>query len=138
MAFSHEKLEVYQKSIDFVAWTKKMQTRLPEGSSAIRAQIDRASISIPLNIAEGNAKRSPKDRSRFFQIAQGSAVESAACIDVIIAQGFRTEEDLSEGKQMLLVIVRMLHGLIERFGHGDLVRESEATYGIRNFLFDDD
>ena len=68
--FDHEKLEVYQDAIAFVAWLSP----LLDGSGRIgeiKDQLDRASSSIALNIAEGNGKYSPKDRCRFFDIAHG-------------------------------------------------------------------
>ena len=85
MAFSHENLKVYQKAIAFVAWTQSLIETLPRGISA-KDQLERASTSIPLNLAEGNAKFSHRDRGRFWQIAHGSAVECAACLDVLVAQ----------------------------------------------------
>ncbi|HEV3409649.1 MAG TPA: four helix bundle protein, partial [Chthoniobacterales bacterium] len=71
--FDHEKLEVYQEAIAFCAWAGELIDTLPR--LAARDQLDRASTSIPLNIAEGNAKFSAADRSRFLEIARGSAVE---------------------------------------------------------------
>ena len=72
--FDHEKLEVYREAIAFIAWL----SALLEGTVRIgdvKDQLDRASTSIPLNIAEGNGKYAPKDRCRFFDIAHGSALE---------------------------------------------------------------
>ena len=129
MSFSHEKLVVYQKSIEFVAWAKRINDTLPTGSSSVKNQLDRASISVPLNIAEGNAKRSYADRSRFLQIAQGSAVESAACLDVIVAQNLLSESEIPDGKQALEHIAGMLHGLIEHCRNESSVHEEQASYG---------
>ncbi len=50
-------------------------------------QLLRSSQSIALNIAEGNGKRSPADRWRFFEIARNSAMESAATLDVLVVVG---------------------------------------------------
>jgi four helix bundle protein len=113
--FHHEKLFVYQKTIRFVAWTQPLIESLPAKVSA-RDQLDRASTSIALNIAEGNAKFSPADRARYFQTAHGSAVECAACLDVLVARNFRAAEDVMEAKAALEEIVRMLLGLLDRLG----------------------
>ena len=48
--FSHEKLLVYCKAIEFVSWSQPLIETLPK--CAVRDQLDRASTSIPLNIAE--------------------------------------------------------------------------------------
>jgi four helix bundle protein len=67
--FDHEKLEVYQASLVFVTWLEPALQRLPK-SLAVTGQLDRASTSIPLNIAEGNGKFTSADRCRFFDIAR--------------------------------------------------------------------
>jgi len=69
---------------------------------------------VPLNIAEGNGKYAPKDRCRFFDTAHGSALECAAGLDVLVAKGKLTPEQIRPGKERLLKIVRMLMGLIKR------------------------
>ena len=58
---------------------------MPKGL-AVRGQLDRASTSIPLNIAEGNGKYTALDRCKFFDTARGSALGCAACLDVLVAK----------------------------------------------------
>ena len=111
--FDHEKLEVYREAIAFVAWLSAVL----EGAvrvGDVKDQLDRASTSIPLNIAEGNGKYTPKDRCRFFDIAHGSALECAAALDVLVAKTKLTPEQIRPGKERLQKIVRMLMGLIKR------------------------
>jgi four helix bundle protein len=111
--FDHEKLEVYREAIAFIAWL----SAILEGAVRIgdvKDQLDRASTSIPLNIAEGNGKYSPKDRCRFFDIAHGSALECAAGLDVLVAKEKLTPTQIRPGKERLQKIVRMLMGLIKR------------------------
>ena len=80
----------------------------------VKDQLDRASTSIPLNIAEGNGKYAPKDRCRFFDIAHGSALECAAGLDVLVAKGKLAPDQIRPGNERLQGIVRMLMGLIKR------------------------
>ena len=54
MPFSHEKLIVYQRSIEFVAWLEPLVEKRP-AKIAAKDQLDRASTSVPLNIAEGES-----------------------------------------------------------------------------------
>ncbi len=76
--FDHEKLDVYRLSIEYVAFSFNIASGLTDQNRHARDQWIRAAQSIPLNIAEGNGKHSLKDRSRFFDIARGSALEYAA------------------------------------------------------------
>src|SRR5215831_9081984 len=111
--FDHERLEVYREAVAFTAWL----STLLEGTvrvGDVKDQLDRASTSIPLNIAEGNGKYSPKDRCRFFDIAHGSALECAAALDVLVAKAKLTTEQIRPGKERLQRIVRMLMGLLKR------------------------
>lgn len=109
--FDHEKLDVYHKAIEFVAWAGELCELIPRGPS-VRKQLDRASTSIPLNIAEGNGKHTAADRCRYFDIARGSALESAASLDVLVAKQWRRPSHVEEGKSLLHDIVSMLVGLI--------------------------
>jgi len=109
--FDHEKLNVYQESIRFVAWADDLLKDIPK-SIAAHNQLDRASTSVPLNIAEGNGKHTPADRCKFFDTARGSALECAACLDVLVAKKKIEETKAEEGKASLVEIVSMLVGLI--------------------------
>ena len=109
MYFDHERLDVYRVAIEFVVWAQELNDRLPVGKRGSAAkQLERATTSIPLNIAEGNGKRSRKDRSRYLDIARGSALESADCLDVLLARGALTPSNISKGKNLLRRIVEML------------------------------
>ena len=125
-AFDHEKLDVYQESIRFVGWADSLLAAVPTGM-AVRDQLDRASTSIALNIAEGNGKFTAPDRCRFFDIARGSALECAACLDVLVAR--QQVKDVGQGKVMLVHIVSMLAGLIKRTSP-NRVYEASETYGV--------
>jgi four helix bundle protein len=113
--FDHEKLDVYRVSITFVAWTGDLLAGPLSGCSlsAVK-QLDRASTSIPLNIAEGNGKRSTKDRSRYLDTSRGSALESAACLDVLVARRVLQSPQINEGKALLVRVVGMLAKMVER------------------------
>jgi four helix bundle protein len=104
--FDHEKLEVYRDAVAFVAWL----SAILEGAvrvGELRDQLDRASTSIPLNIAEGNGKYAPKDRCRILDIAHGSALECAAGLGVLVAKAKLTPEQIRPGKERLQGIVRL-------------------------------
>ena len=126
-AFDHEKLRAYQEALRFAGWVGPVIEGI-SAKLAVRDQLDRASTSIVLNLAEGNGKRSHPDRCRYFDIARGSALECAACLDVLVARGSMEPGLAQEGKQTLLTVVALLAGLIARFSDG--VREDEQVpYG---------
>lgn len=124
----HEKLEVYRKALDFIAWVADLMTEV-EGKAAVKDQLDRASTSVVLNIAEGNGKWSSRDRGRFLQIAAGSATECSACLDVLVAKRLAHMERVESGKKMLCDIAAMLVGLIQ--WNATRVREDSLQYGER-------
>ena len=124
--FDHEKLRAYQDALRFVAWVGPIIEKLP-AKLAARDQLDRASTSIALNIAEGNGKRSHLDRCRYLDISRGSALECAACLDVLVARSVLRAEEATEGKAILIGVVSLVAGLIARFSSE--VREDAAEYG---------
>jgi len=115
---------VYQDAIRFVSWVDDLLDGIPKGL-AVYHQLDRASTSIPLNIAEGNGKHTAPDRCRFFDIARGSALECAACLDVLVAKKHMVSAD--SGKVILVRIVSMLVGLI-RYTSVSRVHENSVPY----------
>ena len=106
--FDHENLRVYTEAINFDSWVNIFLDRIPK-RSAIDNQLDRATTSIVLNIAEGNGKFTSPDRCKHFDIARGSSLECAACLDIAISKELTTTEETSAGKEMLLSIVSMLY-----------------------------
>jgi four helix bundle protein len=123
--FDHEKLDVYQDAIGFVSWVDELLEGIPK-SLAVHNQLDRASTSIPLNIAEGNGKYTAADRCPFFDIARGSALECAACLDVLVTK--KRIDSADYGKAILVRIVSMLVGLI-RSTSASRVYEDSPEYG---------
>ena len=129
--FDHEKLDVYRNSIAFCAWVGDFLPLITARTSA-KDQLDRASTSIPLNIAEGNGKFSVKDRARFLEMARGSALECAACLDVLVARKLATLEQVAGAKTELVAIVRMVIGLLKRCSErADVLHEEGGSYGYQ-------
>src|SRR6056297_4213624 len=112
--FDHERLDVYRLSIEYVAFSYGIAKTLVGLNRPARDQWLRAAQSIPLNIAEGNGKQSLKDKSRYFEIARGSALECASIHDVLRVRDAIDGESNSHGKSELKRIVSMLTRLIQR------------------------
>src|SRR5881396_1888699 len=126
--FDHEKLDVYQETIAFCGWVGELLGQI-SAKAAAKDQLDRASTSLPLNIAEGNGKFSNVDRARFLEIARGSALECAACLDVLAIRKLVAPQRILPAKERLVRIVNMLMGMLKRFSaRADFLREDEGTY----------
>ena len=126
--FDHEKLRVYQETLAFASWAETVLERAQK-SSPLHDQLDRARTSILLNIAEGNGRFTAADRCRFFDAARGSALECAACLDLLAVKNVIDSKELTQGKQPLEKIVSMLVGLI-RSNSADRWHEAPATYRV--------
>lgn len=123
--FDHEKLDVYREAVAFVGWLSEMLENAGRIGD-VRDQLERASTSTALNIAEGNGKYALNDRCRFLDIAHGSALECAAGLDVLVVRGKFTADQIRPGKQRLQRIVRMLMGLLKRNSSRGYERKSQA------------
>src|SRR5262245_3702247 len=76
----HERLDVYAVSLELASMVPEL-TRSARPS--LRDQFERSSMSVVLNIAEGCGRRSRRDRLHFFAMAQGSAMECGAAVDLL-------------------------------------------------------
>ena len=108
MAFDHEKLDVYQLAVEFVSKADELLKELPRGRGYLTDQLQRASLHVVLNIAEGAGKFSPRDKASFYTRARGSAMESAAVLDVCSRLKLINDENLKDNKMILERIVQML------------------------------
>jgi four helix bundle protein len=84
------------------------------GCAELRDQLDRASISIVLNIAEGCGRRSPADKARFYSMARGSATECAAILDLLGVRGLVDDRLRKRARALLVRVVQMLTRLVAR------------------------
>ena len=126
--FDHEKLDVYRLELQFITWATALLAKVKLHTAGARLgevsdQLDRASLSALLNTAEGNGKRQRQGRARFFDDARGSATECAACLDALVAKGTCVDEEIAEGKVLLVRIASMLSKLVARFDSSSSVRE---------------
>jgi len=111
MAFDHEKMDVYQVAVEFAARANEIVEQLPRGRGYLGDQLQRAALSIVLNIAEGAGKFSPADKNTFYIRARGSATESAAVLDV--CKRLKLAPSVDSDKAMLERITSMLTKLIK-------------------------
>jgi four helix bundle protein len=112
VAFAFEKLLVYQKSIDFADQICHQTEQFPRGYGFLVDQLNRASLSIAANIAEGNGRFTKPDRRNFFGIARGSVQECVPLLELARRRSLLNDEIHIALKDQLEEIARMLSGLI--------------------------
>lgn len=114
MAFTFENLDVYKRSLQFAT---KIETLLYEVSNSVNRgfidQLSRASLSIPLNIAEGNGRWHQADKRQFFWIARGSTFECVPLIEILKIKKCVSEHQYQELRGDLDAIGKMLTKLVQ-------------------------
>ena len=104
----HEKLTVYQTAIEFVILADEIIEHLPRGRAYLSDQLQRAALSIPLNIAEGAGEYAVDEKARFYRMAKRSATECAGVLDVCQRLELVEEKRYLKGRELLIGIVSML------------------------------
>jgi four helix bundle protein len=113
--FGHEKLTVYTIALEFLDLASELSRRLPRAKGQAGDQIQRASESICLRIAEGGGlENGSAEQRRHYLAARASALECAAVLDVARARRALTDERRADGRVLLDRIVRMLSKLAPR------------------------
>ena len=107
-----DRLEVYRLAREFVAFSACVLSR--RGCASLRDQLQRASSSIVLNIAEGCGRFARLEKAHFYVIARGSAMECAAVLDLALARGLVSAAAYRYGRGRLVRVVQMLTRLAQR------------------------
>ncbi|MDU1891739.1 MAG: four helix bundle protein [Dysgonomonas sp.] len=111
---NYRQLIVWQKGVELVKQAYLLTKQLPqEEKFGIISQINRASVSIPANIAEGSSRDSDKDYCRFLQIALGSAFELQTYSILIRNLEWKTSS-INDFDFLLEEIIKMLHSFIKQ------------------------
>jgi len=112
MTFAFEKLIVYQKAVSFADAVCTLTKNFPRGYFFLADQLNRASLSIAANIAEGNGRFTKPDRRNFFGISRGSVQECVPLLELAARQSLLPADHHQRFKANLEEIARMLSGLI--------------------------
>jgi four helix bundle protein len=80
----------------------------------VKDQLERASLSVVLNIAEAGGRRSRRDKARYYAIARGSATEVAALLDVLALRRLASPAQVRSGRRLAIRIVQMLTRIDQR------------------------
>ena len=110
----HRELIVWQKAMKLTIDVYNLIRQLPlEEKYALSDQMRRSAISIPSNIAEGNARESNRDTNHFLYIAQGSRAELETQLELCLRIGYLSESQIKEPLDLSKEVGRMLAGLIK-------------------------
>lgn len=108
-----KELLVWKKSIEFVTEIYEITAAFPsEEKFGLVSQIRRSAVSIPSNIAEGNARRSSSDYIQFLKIARGSGAEVETQIIISQNLGFMSDLECEQLTSKITEIMKMIDGLI--------------------------
>jgi four helix bundle protein len=110
--FDHQRLDVYRVALELQGLVPRLFPR--RGFAALRDQLERASASILLNIAEGCGRFARADKAQFYRVARGSASECAAVLDVLLTRGAIAEGTYRHAHGLLLRVAQMLTRLVQR------------------------
>jgi len=108
-----ENLDVYKAAIEFVDRTYTLCDNLKKGYLfKIIDQLQRASLSVSLNIAEGCGRTSRKERKQFYKISRGSLFECIPILTILHRRGTLLKDDFLFMYDLATKIGTMLNGLI--------------------------
>jgi four helix bundle protein len=112
---SYRDLLVWQKSMSLVKRVYQASQSFPrEEVYGLTAQIRRAAVSIPSNIAEGHGRHQTRDFIRFLRMSVGSLFELQTQVDIAYDLGYITEEIRDQLSAPSTELERMLSSLIRK------------------------
>ena len=113
MAKYYKDLIAWQKAMDLVEMVYRLTDRFPYAErNRLADQLRRAAISVPSNIAEGQARYSPKDFSRFLRTARASLAEIETQLLIARRLEFISAEKSAEVLRNVDEVSRILSGLL--------------------------
>ncbi len=112
---SYHDLIVWQRSVEFVIAVYEVTRNFPSSEKyGLISQIQRAAVSIPSNIAEGQARNTPAAFANHVDIALGSAAELETQLLIALKIGYLEQPAYDKLVTELTEINRMLYGLLRR------------------------
>jgi four helix bundle protein len=106
-------LIAWQKAMDLVIEIYEITKKFPrEEIYGLTSQLRRAAVSIPSNIAEGQARFSKREFKHFLRTSKGSLAEVQTQIAIAARLGFITDAEERELDLQMHELARVLNGLI--------------------------
>ena len=115
MIADYRELVVWQKAMDLVEESYKITKLLPKDESfGLASQIRRAAVSIPSNIAEGQARHTKKEFLNFLSIARGSKAELDTQIQICIRLSYLTQTQAQTALALCEEVGKMLFSIMQK------------------------
>lgn len=112
----YRELEVYKVCKNLSVLVHSHSADWPKSQQfALTSQIQRASISVVSNLAEGFGRFSSKDTCHFIAMARGSCYEVEAQIDLALALGYTSTEQFDEVQACIDLTKKLLNGVYKRY-----------------------
>ena len=112
-SYNYEDLIVWQKAMGLVEEIYRLTQHFPrEELYGLTSQVRRAAFSVPLNISEGQGRKSKKEFTQFLLIARGSIYELNTALLIAERLRYVSKEDYQKLRQRISEITRMTSGLI--------------------------
>ncbi|HEX6983049.1 MAG TPA: four helix bundle protein [Balneolaceae bacterium] len=112
LELSHKKMIIWKKSLKLIKEVYKITDKFPrEEKFGLISQLRRASVSVISNISEGEARRTNKEKRRFYEIACASVVEIDAQIEISLELNFVNQQDIQKLSLLLNECFAMLSKL---------------------------
>ena len=110
-----KKLKIWQEGMELVVETYKLTKTLPEKEKyGLVSQLNRCSVSIPSNIAEGTSKSSEKHFRTFLEVSLGSAFEWETQIIIAKKLEYISENQFNELENRITQLQKMISGFIRK------------------------
>ncbi len=113
---NYKNLLVWQKGMDLVVQVYLLTDKFPKSETyGLKSQIQRAAVSVPSNIAEGQARGATHSEfGRFIRIALGSLAEIDTQLELSIRLGYIAESEAEKAFTLALELRKMLFGLLKK------------------------
>lgn len=106
---SHRDLIVWQKAMDMAVQVYRLASLFPHSEIyRLTSQITRSAVSVPANIAEGNARGTARDYANFLAIAKGSLMETETFLMLAIRLGYLNDGQAKPTLSLITEISKML------------------------------
>lgn len=118
---NYKNLEAWKKAMLLVKDIYLLVKKFPkEELYVLTAQLKRASVSMPCNIAEGVGRNYKKDTIQFLHVSRGSLYETETLLNIAVMVEIISESEFTPFSDKIDECLRILNGLITYYENSDL------------------